>query len=72
MSRSVTIEVEMPGGLPCFELPAGVENRLRLLLDRHERRELLNQAEEDELIGLKELAKTVAIFRTRRDRRLQT
>lgn len=72
MSRSVTIEVELPGGLPCFELPAGVESLRQLLLDRHGRGELLNQAETDELIGLMELAKTVAIFRGRRDRRLQT
>jgi hypothetical protein len=68
MSRCVEIELEVPGDLARFHLPAGVNSRLIQLLDRQDRGLPLNAAERLEAEGLVDLAELLALLRMRAER----
>lgn len=48
MSQSVVVELELPADMERFRLPAGVDDRLRELLDRQDRGEQLSSRERSE------------------------
>src|ERR1700756_2158760 len=52
MSRSVVVELDMPGDLKQFRLPKGVNRRLQQLLDKQSREGKLSRAERQEAEGL--------------------
>ena len=52
MSPSVRIEIEIPADLARFRLPCGVQERLHVLLDKQDNRQLLTGAERHEAEGL--------------------
>jgi hypothetical protein len=68
MSRSVTIELEMPGDLKHFRLPKGVNARLQELLDKQNREGKLSRAERREAEGLVNLAEMLTLLRLRAER----
>jgi hypothetical protein len=68
MSESLLIEVQMPGDLARFRLPAGVQTRLQELLDRQDAGQPLTDAERDEAEGLVTLADLLALLRLRAER----
>lgn len=68
MSRSVVIELEMPGDLKQFRLPRGVNRRLQDLLDKQSRDGKLTRAERHEAEGLVNLAEMLSLLRLRAER----
>ena len=69
MSQTVTIEMELPDDLARFHLPAGVQIRLKELLDRQDHLgQKLMAAERSEADGLVNLAETLTLFRLRAER----
>ena len=68
MSRSVLIELEMPGDLKHFRLPRGVDRRLQELLDKQDRERKLSRAERLEAEGLVDLAEMLSFLRLRTER----
>jgi hypothetical protein len=68
VSESLLIEVELPGDLARFRLPAGVQARLRELLDRQDQGHLLTDAERTEAEGLVTLADFLSLLRLRAER----
>ena len=68
MSESLLIEVELPGDLARFRLPAGVQARLTELLDRQDRGQPLTDAERSEAEGLVTLAEVLTLLRLRSER----
>lgn len=66
MSHIVAIELEMPDDLAHFRLPAGVDARLSMLLDRQDRGEALSLEERQEAEGLVNLAETLLRLRAER------
>jgi hypothetical protein len=59
------IEVEVPGELPRFALPEGVDRRLQWLLDKQDRGEALTDDERAEAEGLVELVDLLALLKLR-------
>jgi hypothetical protein len=68
MSRSLTIELQMPGDLARFRLPRGVNARLKELLDRQDNGTSLTAAERHEAEGLVDLAEILTLLRLRAER----
>jgi hypothetical protein len=68
MSESLLIEVQMPGDLARFRLPAGVQTRLQELLDRQDAGQPLTDAERSEAEGLVTLADLLSLLRLRAER----
>jgi hypothetical protein len=68
MSRSVVVELNMPGALKEFRLPKGVNRRLHQLLDKQSRTGKLSAAERQEAEGLVELAEMLTLLRLRAER----
>jgi hypothetical protein len=68
MSRSVVIELEMPGDLKQFRLPKGVNRRLQDLLDKPCREGKLRRSERHEAEGLVNLAEMLSLLRLRAER----
>jgi hypothetical protein len=68
MSRSIGIELEVPDDLARFELPRGVNARLRELLDRQDGGRALTEAEWLEAEGLEDLAELLSLLRLRAER----
>ena len=68
MPRTLAIEVQMPGDLARFRLPAGVQARLRTLLDRQDAGQRLTPAERLEAEGLVNLAELLTLLRLRSER----
>jgi hypothetical protein len=68
MSRSVVIELEMPGDLKQFRFPKGVDRRLQELLDKQSREGKLSRAERQEAEGLVNLAEMLSLLRLRAER----
>lgn len=66
-----TIEVELPGDLAQFRLPAAVAVRLQSLLDQQESGQQLSPAEREEAIGLVNLAEFLTLLRLRSERLAQ-
>lgn len=65
MSQHVVVELELPADLDRFRLPAGVNGRLRELLDRQDRGEALSPRERSEAEGLVDLAEFLSLLRLR-------
>jgi len=68
MSQQVHFELELPGDLNRFRLPAAVDERLQDLLDRQDRGEVLSQRERSEAEGLVNLAELLSLLRLRVER----
>ena len=68
MSQAVAINFQMPDDMADFRLPAGVNARLQLLLDKQDRGERLSAAERAEAEGLVNLAEFLTILRLRSER----
>jgi hypothetical protein len=68
MANTVAIELEMPGDLAQFRLPAGVGARLQELLDRQDQGTPLTVAERQEADGLVQLAELLSLLRLRAER----
>lgn len=68
MAESMLIELQMPGDLSRFALPAGVQSRLQDLLDRQDRGQLLTDAERSEAEELVALAELLSLLRLRTER----
>jgi hypothetical protein len=65
MSQVVTIELDLPGDLAHFRLPAAVNARLSELLDRQDSGVPLTDTERQEAEGLVELAEMLTLLRLR-------
>ena len=61
--KTVTIEIEAPDDLAKFRLPAGVERRLRDLLDRQDSGIALSADERREAEGLVDLAELLSMLK---------
>lgn len=59
MSQSIHLELELPGDLARFKLPAGVSERLTALLDKQDSGQTLTDQEKAEAEGLVDLADTL-------------
>ncbi len=68
MSHVVEIQLEMPGDLARFRLPAGVNARLQELLDRQDQGEVLSAKERREAEGLVNIADMLTLLRLRAER----
>ncbi len=68
MSRHVTVKLEVLEDLARFTLPAGVNERLKELLDRQDRGQALTRAEREEAEGLVDLAEFLTLLRLRAQR----
>ncbi len=68
MSQTVAVNFQMPDDMADFRLPAGVNARLQLLLDKQDRGERLSVAERAEAEGLVNLAEFLTILRMRAER----
>lgn len=68
MSAPLLVEVQLPGDLERFRLPAGVQSRLTELLDRQDAGAQLTEAEQSEAEGLVDLAELLTLLRLRTER----
>jgi hypothetical protein len=68
VSRSVVVELDMPGDLKQFRLPRAVESRLLQLLDKQSRAGKLPVAERQDAEGLVDLAEMLTLLRLRAER----
>ncbi|MHB1081559.1 MAG: hypothetical protein ACYC67_19350 [Prosthecobacter sp.] len=59
MSQSIHLDLELPGDLARFKLPAGVSERLTALLDKQDSGQTLTDQERAEAEGLVDLADTL-------------
>lgn len=59
MSQAIHLDLELPGDLARFKLPAGVNERLTALLDKQDAGEELTAQERREAEGLVDLADTL-------------
>lgn len=67
-SSAIRIEIEMPGDLAKFKLPAGVQERLNTLLDKQDEGQPLTDSERREAEGLVDLADLLSLLRLRAKR----
>jgi hypothetical protein len=68
MSQTVQIELDLPGDLERFRLPAALNDRLQELLDRQDQGQPLTAAEFAQAEGLVELAELLTYLRLRAER----
>ena len=68
MPQAIRVEVQMPGDLARFQLPKGVQKRLRALLDKQDQGRPLTSAEKREAEGLVDLAEVLSLLRLRSQR----
>ena len=59
MSKVIQLDLELPGDLSRFRLPAGVNARLTALLDKQDAGQELTAQERSEVEGLVDLADTL-------------
>ena len=69
MSASMLVEVQLPGDLSRYRLPAGVQSRLQDLLDKQDDGQPLTDSERSEAEGLVDLAEFLTILRLRSEKR---
>ena len=62
---ALTQTIELPIDLVQFELPAAVQARLQLLLDRQDAGDELSPEEQQEAVGLVELAEFLSLLHLR-------
>lgn len=65
MMQPLRVEIELPEHLERFHLPRGVDERLKVLLDRQDRGEALHPSERQEAEGLVELAEFLSLLKAR-------
>ncbi len=63
-----TLTIDAPSDLAKFRLPAAVDARLRMLLDRQDAGQPLTQDEKAEAEGLADLADLLSVLRLRAER----
>ena len=68
MSKTISIQVNVPSELARFRLPRGVNARLQELLDKQDEGIRLTAAERKEAEGLVELAELLSLLRLRAER----
>jgi hypothetical protein len=68
VSESFLVELDLPGDLPRFRLPAGVQARLTEPLDRQDRGQPLTAAEREEAEGLVTVAEMLTWLKLRAER----
>ncbi len=68
MQRNAGVKIEIPVSPQQIKLPKGVNDRLKVLLDRQDQGELLSAAEKREAKGLVELAEMLSLMRMRSQR----
>ena len=68
MPQAVHLELEVPGDLAAFHLPAAVQRRLTHLLDRQDQGNTLSTEERSEAEGLVDLADLLALLKIRAER----
>jgi hypothetical protein len=66
--KTLTIEVDLPGDLARFQLPAAVAARLQDLLDRQDAGQPLSAEEREEAEGLVNLGEFLTLLRLRAER----
>jgi hypothetical protein len=71
MSQRIVVELEMPDDLEQFTLPAGVNQRLRYLLDKQDQGEALTDDERAEAEGLVDFAEVLSLLKLRVQRASQ-
>jgi hypothetical protein len=71
VSQSVSVQLEMPDDLPRFQMPEGVQQRLKSLLDRQDRGDPLSDDERREAEGLVTVAELLSLLRLRSERLAQ-
>lgn len=59
MTQAIHLDLELPGDLARFRLPAGVSSRLTALLDKQDSGKELTAEERSEAEGLVDLADTL-------------
>ena len=59
MSQAIHLDLELPGDLARFRLPAGVNARLTELLDQQDAGQALTEQQRSEAEGLVDLADTL-------------
>ncbi len=59
MSQAIHLDLELPGDLARFKMPAGVNERLTALLDKQDAGQELTDQERREAEGLVDLADTL-------------
>ena len=69
MPSTIALEVTLPAGLAKLELPAGVQRRLRHLLDKQDKGIKLTSHERREAEGLVDLADLLSLLKLRATRR---
>lgn len=65
---AVTQTIELPIDLVQFELPTAVQARLQFLLDRQDAGDALSPEEQQEAVGLVELAEFLSLLQLRAQR----
>ena len=65
---TMTLELELPDDLASFRLPAAVNERLQMLLDRQDAGQSLSPQERQEAEGLVKLAEFLTLLRLRAER----
>ncbi len=68
MSQSVSFVLDAPDDLARFRLPAGVQKRLKELLDKQDAGSVLSSEEAGEAEGLVDLADLLSLLRLRAER----
>ncbi|MFZ1699718.1 MAG: hypothetical protein WBO10_10545 [Pyrinomonadaceae bacterium] len=68
MAQNADILIQMPISAKRIKLPKGVDDRLKLLLDRQDSGKKLTAAEKREADGLVELAEMLSLMRLRSER----
>lgn len=63
-----SIDIDAPGELARYRLPAGVQHRLQGLLDRQDEGNLLTDSERAEAEGLVELSELLTLMKLRAER----
>ena len=65
MPSIISIDLPVPAGLAHFKLPAGVQRRLKKLLDQQDAGTALTAAERREAEGLVEMAEFLSLLKLR-------
>lgn len=71
MPTPLVFEIEVPGDLQRFRLPAGLQTRLKDLLDKQDAGDALTNTERDEAEGLVDLAEFLTVLKLRTERAAQ-
>ena len=72
MAQNANVLIQMPLSAKQIKLPKGVNERLKLLLDRQDSGIALTTAEKREADGLVELAEMLSLMRLRSERAAQS